>query len=105
MINSNGNIENKNFNKEIEDVKSDLDGMKLISNEEEKSELRERVFINFMFDISEFLNKKEKNMIREVSQSFNRYAFSEFQINLILKRKSETEEFNSENMDLKKIVQ
>jgi hypothetical protein len=47
-------------------------------------DLSEIVFTNFLYEISEFLTKKEKNILREVKKSFNYHSFSDFKINLIL---------------------
>jgi hypothetical protein len=65
MISSQCHEENKTYNYPLKD-------------------LSEIVFNNFLFEISEFLTKKEKCLLREVKKSFHIHSFSEFKINLIL---------------------
>lgn len=74
------------------------------SQEINLQQLSKIVFTNFIYDISVFLTKKEKMMLRQINMGICHETFSEFQINLIFRKKNELEEFNSENMDLKKIT-
>lgn len=63
-------------------------------NTNENSELRQIVFYNFIYDISQFLTKKEKMVFREISKTFQKEIFSDFQINLILKKRLDFEDSN-----------
>ncbi len=51
------------------------------------SDLRERIFNNFIIDIAEFLNKKEKLCLRGISINFNERILCSLPINFNLKRK------------------
>jgi hypothetical protein len=56
--------------------------MEVLNSDEYLNELRQKVFANFIFDISQFLNKKEKMLFREISKSCVLENFPYFQINL-----------------------
>lgn len=74
------------------------------SSEMIDSDLRERIRDNFIFEIAEYLMKKEKIALREVSKSFEKEIFSQLQINIFLKRNIQNDDFNNSNLDLKKIL-
>jgi hypothetical protein len=90
-------------------IQNDQNGQKENDNTLSKSELyskdlRERVFTNFIYDISEFLTKKEKLLFREVNKKFQKENFSDLQINLYLKKCYQEEDFNPKNYDITNIV-
>jgi hypothetical protein len=68
------------------------------------TELRERIKDNFIFEIAEYLMKKEKIALREMSKEFEKEIFSQLQINIFLKKNSENDDFNHNNLDLMKIL-
>jgi len=74
------------------------------SPEKIDTDLRERIRDNFIFEIAEYLMKKEKIALREVSKEFEKEIFSQLQINIFLKKNSENNDFNHNNLDLMKIL-
>jgi len=98
-INKDDIIDIKHLNiQENQELKGDYE------NENNCLELGERIFTNFILDISEFLPKKEKILLRELSKSFEQDIFSQFQVDLNMKRMCEVEEFNPKNYDLTKLL-
>ena len=72
--------------------------------ENSDNEIRDRIRENFFFDIAVYLTKKEKIHLREISKCFEKEIFSQLKIDVFLKKSSESEEYNNNNLDLKKIM-
>jgi len=68
------------------------------------SDLRERIFNNFILDIAVYLNKKEKLCLRGTSINFNESILCLLPINFNLKGKKEDFDFNDKNLKLEKIL-
>lgn len=76
------------------------------SNKDNLFNLSELIFYNFIYEISSFLTKREKILLRELNRKLtNENIFSEIQINLFLKKKNELENFNEEKFDISKITE
>ena len=82
MINNSTNLESI---KSPKDQELSLSSLSLSENYCSFQNQSELVLNNFMFEISEYLNKKEKINLREINKRICKESASEFQINLNFK--------------------
>jgi hypothetical protein len=74
----------------VEDLNSNLEQLQSLSIRDLNCSMQinsQLVLNNFLFEISEYLNKKEKINLREVNKNIAKESASEFQINLNIKGK------------------